>query len=108
MSRIKPFAIPNITTSLKYDYEEGRITLDDAAIELCKSGFLPYVDLERTKSILEQADNGPVKFKSLTKFLRLLDSCEDGPDRYQEFLARVANEDNITVDQLERYVEPYI
>lgn len=48
------------------------------------------------------------KSSSAKKVLQLMDSEEDGQDRYMEFVKRVAKEDNISISQLEKELEPFI
>ncbi|WP_415912532.1 hypothetical protein [Neptuniibacter sp. QD37_11] len=48
------------------------------------------------------------KTKGAQKVLQLMDSVEDGENRYREFVDQVAQEDGITVAQLEKELEPFI
>ncbi len=49
-----------------------------------------------------------MKSDSVTRVLQLMDSCEDGQERYAEFVALVASEDNVSVKQLETELNQYI
>lgn len=49
-----------------------------------------------------------MKSDSVTRVLQLMDSCEDGQERYVEFMAQVASEDNVSVEQLETELNQYI
>ena len=51
--RKEPYDIPCIHESLAKDVAAGRITLEEAACELCRSGWTNFVDLEYTKRCLE-------------------------------------------------------
>ena len=51
-SKQDAFEIPTILESLKADVDAGKITLHDAAIELCKAGWLNFVDIESTRELL--------------------------------------------------------
>ena len=44
--------IPNIFESLATDVVTGKITMDEAACELNRCNYTPYVDIERTQKIL--------------------------------------------------------
>ncbi|MDD6059792.1 MAG: hypothetical protein PUB97_05335 [Ruminococcus sp.] len=48
----KAFEIPNIRESLKSDVEHGKISLEEAAKELYKANFTPYIDEQLTIDIL--------------------------------------------------------
>ena len=50
--RKKPFDIPSIHESLAMDLVAGQITPEEAANELCRTNWTPYVDLERTQQLL--------------------------------------------------------
>lgn len=49
---MKAFEIPSILSSLRSDIEEGRITIRQAAVELCESGWMNWVDEEKAQSLL--------------------------------------------------------
>lgn len=42
----------NIFESLKEKVENGSITLEEAAIELHKAGWTNFIDIDRTKKLL--------------------------------------------------------
>ena len=44
--------IPNIFESLANDVVSGKITMEEAACELNRCNYTPYVDIERTQKIL--------------------------------------------------------
>lgn len=48
------------------------------------------------------------KSEHVKQVLRLMDSCEDGNSRFQEFVRRVSSEYGISIEQLERELEPFI
>lgn len=52
MSNDKPFHIPGFHESVKREFEEGLITLEEAAIEFYKANWTFYVDIEYTKKHL--------------------------------------------------------
>lgn len=47
------FNIPNILESLANDIENGS-TWEEVAGELCKAGWMPYVDIEKAKRLVSQ------------------------------------------------------
>ncbi|MCI6376058.1 MAG: hypothetical protein MR821_12315 [Clostridiales bacterium] len=49
---MKAFKIPSITESLASDVREGRMTLTEAAAELCRSGWMNWIDVERAARLL--------------------------------------------------------
>jgi hypothetical protein len=49
----KPFEIPNIIDSLRRDLDTNIITIDEAAKELYQSGWTNFIDVERTRKILD-------------------------------------------------------
>lgn len=64
--------------------------------------------MKNFKEYLINVLNEVKKTKSASKVLKLMDSEEDGPDRYKEFVKKVAKEDKISVKQLEKELEPFI
>ncbi len=48
------------------------------------------------------------KSKSASKVLKMMDSEEGGDAKFKEFVAKVAKEDGISVEQLEKELEPFI
>ena len=48
--------IKNILESLHDDVVSSRMTLTEAAAELCKSGWMNYIDEERTRRLLNLVD----------------------------------------------------
>ena len=48
----KCYNIPNILESLAMDVMSGKITIEEAASELNRCNYTPYVDIERTQKIL--------------------------------------------------------
>lgn len=48
------------------------------------------------------------KSKSAKKVLQMMDNEEDGANRYGEFVKKVAKEDGISIEQLEKELEPFI
>ena len=48
MYNLKP-----ITEKLKDDVKAGKITIEEAARELHKAGWMNYIDVEKAKNILE-------------------------------------------------------
>ena len=48
------------------------------------------------------------KSAAASRVLKLMDSDEDGQDRYGEFVAQVAKEAQINVEQLESELVPFI
>lgn len=49
----KPFDIPTITDSLRADVLSGKITIDDAALELHRAGWSTCIDVEKTRRLLK-------------------------------------------------------
>lgn len=49
-----------------------------------------------------------MKSNSVIRVLQLMDSFEDGQERYAEFVTQVANEDNVSIEQLEQELNQYI
>lgn len=47
------YPLPNILDSLSADVRSGRISLRDAAQELCVAGWTNFVDQDRTKILLK-------------------------------------------------------
>lgn len=50
--RRKPYEIPTILQSLRQDVDAGRLTIEQAAEELCAAGWTNFVDVDRTKRLL--------------------------------------------------------
>ena len=48
----KCYNIPNILESLAMDVMSGKITIEEAASELNRCNYTPYVDIVRTQAIL--------------------------------------------------------
>lgn len=48
----KPFEIPSIINSLSADVKSGKMTLEAAALELHRAGWMNFVDIEKVKTIL--------------------------------------------------------
>jgi hypothetical protein len=48
----KVFDIPNIHDSIKTDFESGKITLKEAALELHKAGWTNHINLEYARKVL--------------------------------------------------------
>lgn len=48
----KRYDIPNLFGSLSADVVSGKITMKEAACELNRCNYTPYVDIERTQKIL--------------------------------------------------------
>jgi hypothetical protein len=67
------------------------------------------IDNETHRLALPCIDIEPV-FKSINakRVLSLMDSCEDGQDRYLEFVLLVANEAGVTREAVEAEVSPFI
>ena len=63
--------------------------------------------MKQFKEFLQEKKE-PVKTKSAKKVLQLMDKYEDGPNRYMEFVKKVAKEDKISVKQLEKELDPFI
>ena len=51
-TRRKAFDIPGFHESVKKEFEAGEITLEEAAIEFCRGGWTPYINIEYTKKKL--------------------------------------------------------
>lgn len=51
--RKHPLQIPNLLESLSMDIVCGKITMEEAALELNRYGHTPFVDIERTRKRLE-------------------------------------------------------
>ena len=49
---MKAFDIPNTHQSIKKDFDEGRITLEEAALEWHRCGFTNFVDIRYAKKML--------------------------------------------------------
>lgn len=49
-----------------------------------------------------------MKSDCVTRVLQLMDSCEDGQERFTEFVAQVASENNVSVEELETELNQYI
>lgn len=54
------------------------------------------------------AQEKAVKTQGAQKVLELMDSQEDGADRYCEFVELVSNETGVTIAQLNKELEPFI
>jgi Ca2+-binding EF-hand superfamily protein len=52
--------------------------------------------------------NEIIKTENAAKVLQLMDSTEDGGDRYNEFVSLIAKENGISVSQLEAELDPFI
>ncbi len=50
--RKKAFDIPGFHESVKMEFDEGLITLEEAAIEFYKANWTHYIDIEYTKKKL--------------------------------------------------------
>jgi hypothetical protein len=50
----EPFDIPNILQSLAMEVNSGRLTIEEAAEELCRNHWTTYVDIQRTEHLLNQ------------------------------------------------------
>ena len=48
----KCYDIPNLFDSLAADVVSGKITMEEAACELNRCNYTPYIDIERTQKIL--------------------------------------------------------
>ena len=48
----KVYNIPGIYESLAVDVVSGKITIEEAACELNRCNYTPYIDIERTQKIL--------------------------------------------------------
>jgi hypothetical protein len=58
-------------------------------------------DLQLVQYQIEKSENAK-------RVLQLMDSCEDGYSRYQEFVKKVSLEYGISIEQLERELVPFI
>lgn len=47
----KPHEIPSILQSLRQDVDTGRLTIGQAAEELCDADWTNFVDIVRTKTL---------------------------------------------------------
>lgn len=54
------------------------------------------------------AQEKAVKTQGAQQVLELMDSQEDGADRYCEFVELVSNETGVTIAQLNKELEPFI
>ena len=52
MQETKPFEIPGILESLSDDVKSGKMTLEEAALELYRSGWMNFIDSDRAKRLL--------------------------------------------------------
>lgn len=50
----------------------------------------------------------PTKTHAAKRVLQLMDSFEDGDSRYGEFVKLVSQEENISIEQLEKDLDPFI
>lgn len=50
----------------------------------------------------------PLKSAEAKRVLQLMDSFDDGNGRYTEFVQQVSNETNISVEELNKELEPFI
>lgn len=48
----EPYDIPDIMQSLRQDVDAGRLTIEQAAEELCATNWTPYIDIDRTRHLL--------------------------------------------------------
>lgn len=55
--RQRPYQIPNLLESLRHDIESGLISIEQAAEELCTANWTPFIDVNRTKSLLYGKEN---------------------------------------------------
>lgn len=46
MKRKKPFDVASFHESVKIDFENGLITLEQSAIEFYKGNWTPYIDID--------------------------------------------------------------
>jgi hypothetical protein len=53
MQETKPFEIPGILESLSDDVKSGKMTLEEAALELYRSGWMNFIDIDRAKRLLQ-------------------------------------------------------
>lgn len=49
-----------------------------------------------------------IKTANAQRVLQLMDSCENGDSRYREFVELVAKEANVSIEQLEAELNPFI
>ena len=49
---MKALRVKNILNSLEEKVDSGKITIREAAIELHKAGWTPYIDIDVTKRLL--------------------------------------------------------
>ena len=68
--------------------------------------YLPYID--KPKETLGFTDGVTVKTERAKKVLQLMDSNEDAPEHYQQFVQQIASEFKISKEQLEAELEPFI
>ena len=52
----KPYEIPSILHSLAADLADEVITLEDAAAELCRAGYMNYIDEDKAARLLRAAE----------------------------------------------------
>ena len=52
MKRKEAFNIPSIHESIRADYDSGKITLYEAALEWYKAGWTPYISLDYARKKL--------------------------------------------------------
>lgn len=52
MSNQKPFDIPSLKESVKSDYENGLISLRQAAIEFYKASYTNFIDVKYARKAL--------------------------------------------------------
>ena len=53
MQETKPVEIPGILESLSDDVKSGKMTLEEAALELYRSGWMNFIDIDRAKRLLQ-------------------------------------------------------
>lgn len=58
-------------------------------------------ELQLVKREIEKSENAK-------RVLQLMDSCEDGDSRYQEFIRKISLEYGISIEKLEYELEPFI
>ena len=78
--RKKAFNIPGIDQSLKKDFENGKITIDEVALEYHKAGFTNEIDIDYAKRMMKKE---PISKKHL-KQLQML--CHKVNRRYAKGL----------------------
>ena len=49
-----------------------------------------------------------IKTANAQRVLQLMDSCEDGQDRYREFVIQVSTNAKMSYAQLEKELDPFI